>query len=79
MSAFCLRVRKGHDQLYQILNAHSAKGADQLNLETYLGISHLSGVSVSFLIILWSEMDQSSYLHVNMSQLYKKVYECSLQ
>ena len=48
------------------LNAHNAKGADQLNLETYLGVSHLSGVSVSILIILWSETDQPSYLVVNM-------------
>ena len=72
MSTFCFRVRKGHAPFYQSLNAPTVKGDDQFNQETYPGVSHLSGVSVSILIILWSETDQPSYLHVNMCHNVQK-------
>ena len=39
-----------------------------------IGVSHLSGVSVSICIILWSETDQPSYLHVNICQKVRKRY-----
>ena len=36
--------------MYRSLNTHSRMGTDQSTLEKYLGVSHLSGISVSVLI-----------------------------
>ena len=58
--------------MYQSLNAQSAKGADQFSLETYQGVSYLGGVSVSILIILWSETDQSVICMSICVTMYKK-------
>ena len=52
--------------MYRSLNTHSTYGTDQSTLEKYLGVTHLSGISVSILIISWSETVQPNYLHVNV-------------
>ena len=58
--------------MYQSLNTHSRKDTDQSTLEQYLRVSHLSGISVSILIISWSETIQPNYLHVNMCYNFQK-------
>ena len=37
----------------------------KLNCNQYLGVSHLSGIAFSFPIILFSEISQPEYVHVN--------------
>ena len=61
MSAFVFWVRKGRVSLYRSLNTNSAYCADQFNLEKYLRVSDLSGMSVWSMSILWSETDQQNY------------------
>ena len=39
--------------------------ADQLNLNQYLGVPHLSGIPFSFPIILLSEISQPDHVQVN--------------
>ena len=51
--------------MYRSLNTHSRYGTDQSTLEKYLGVSHLSGISVSILITSWSETVQQCHLHAN--------------
>ena len=58
--------------MYRSLNTHRRQGTDQSTLETYLGASHFSGLSVSYLIISWSETAQPSYLHANMCHNVQK-------
>ena len=58
-----------------ILNTNSSSGADQFNLEKYLGVSDLSGMSVSSVFILRSETDQQKYLHVSTCHNVQKVYK----
>ena len=42
----------------------------------FLGVSYLSGVSVSCIFVLLSETDQQNYLHANICQNgQKKVYK----
>ena len=48
------------------------QSTDQSTLEKYLGVSPLSGLSVSFLIISWSETVQPSYLRANMCHNVQK-------
>ena len=60
-----LYTRKGQFLLYRSFYAHSAEAVDQLNLNQYLGVSHLSGIPFSFPIILLSEIRQPDYVHVN--------------
>ena len=48
------------------LDTHSEKGADPVQFrKKYLGVSHLSGISVSVIIIIWLETDQPNYLYAN--------------
>ena len=61
-----LCTMKGQFRLYPSFNTHSAKVADQLNPNQYLGESHLSGIPFSFPIISLSEISHSDYVHVNM-------------
>ena len=58
--------------LYQSLNMLSEKVVDQLNCSQYIGVSHLSGMTVSFLNISWSEIGKPYYLHVNTCHNVKK-------
>ena len=59
-------IKSGREvQSYRSLNAHSAWAANQLYLEQYVGVSDLCGMPVSILSILWTEIDQLFYLHVN--------------
>ena len=43
----------------------SVNTADQLNLNLYIGVSHLIGIPFSFPIISLSEISQPDYVHVN--------------
>ena len=78
MSAFGFWVRNGHislyRSLYRSLNTNSASGGDQFNLEKYLGVSDLSGMSVSSIFILRSETDQQNYLYVSTCHNFQKVH-----
>ena len=72
MSAFGFWVRKGHVSLYRSLHTNRALNDDQFNLQKYLGVSDLGGMSVSSIFVLLSETDQQNYLHASMCHNVQK-------
>ena len=72
MSAFGFWVRKGHVSLYRSLNTNSAQSDDQFNLCKCLGVSDLSGMSVSSIFVLLPETDQQNNLHASMCHNVQK-------
>ena len=65
MSAFCFGSGKDILNCIEIKIHTVHRVPTQFNLENNLGVSHLSGMSVSIRIMLWSETDEPNYLQVN--------------